>query len=141
MNSSRRRWLRIIGNFLGLVITGAALIFVLWIASGFIFLEENYRAAQAEAGSMKVMIAEFRDFYSQRDKYPSKSLKELHADGVLSDDTFAFITDGFHRFRPFSSDTPDNEFVLRLGPPFIGHIFHKGDLVAPRGSPDIVVRQ
>jgi hypothetical protein len=130
----------IIGTIVGAMLAIGLLYLAYFIWANFL-TDTAFRQAQWEAGSMKVMISEFRGYYHGRDHYAPKSLEQLRQEGVISDDTFQFISSRSYRYIPISSDTPDDALVLRLGWPVTGDKFHKGDFSAAQSAPDIVIRK
>lgn len=116
-----------------------ALIFIYYFIWGNFITDEFFREGQYEAGMEKVIIYEMRDYFHDRKSYSKMSFEELHKKGILSDDSYAYIKSYWFTYYPFSPETSDRAVVLRLGLPFIGEVFHKGDFTAGRGDPDIII--
>jgi len=100
----RRGWI-ILFTVLALIVAG--LLFVLC------FPDPDDQGFKDFCGEAKVIQSDFQEFYGHKDRYPEYTMEQLRQMGGRSDD------DAEHEywfyFTPFSSDTPDDRIVLRMG--------------------------
>lgn len=105
----RRRW--IIFALLCPVI-----LIAIWAAAYLVFgVSSDDQGYKDFCGSVEPIRSSFQEFFKDKKDYPAYTLAQLRKMGAFDAGTQEFLDDYWIHYIPFSSKTPDDKIVLRIG--------------------------